>query len=157
MSAIGIGAVAVVLLTATVVGLVWRTRTGRVRVVNMAEASDSDKANTRARLLASVGAEPTADVRLTLLQLSSTFCAPCRATKTRLAAIAADYPAVRHLDVDVGERLDAARIFDIRSTPTTVVLDADGVEIGRAVGVPRPDEVRAAIASALAERAPHPV
>jgi hypothetical protein len=33
------------------------------------------------------------------------------------------------------------------STPTTLILDKSGIEVGRAVGAPKRDEVLAAIAS----------
>lgn len=145
----GWGALLVALAVATLVGLVWRTRTGRVRA---REATVDDE---RVRLLESIDAQPREAIQVTLLQLSSTFCAPCRATRTRLASIAASTPGVRHVDVDVSERLDVARALDVRSTPTTAILDADGAEIGRAVGVPRPEQVRAVLASVVAAPTSH--
>ena len=37
--------------------------------------------------------------------------------------------------------------LDIRSTPTTVVLDKSGVEVGRAVGAPKRAEVLATLSA----------
>jgi len=36
--------------------------------------------------------------------------------------------------------------LDIRSTPTTLILNGNGVEVGRAVGAPKRDQVIAALA-----------
>ncbi|WP_390624177.1 thioredoxin family protein [Fodinicola feengrottensis] len=76
------------------------------------------------------------------------FCAPCRSTRTLLAHISADEPRVRHVDVDVADHLELVRAFNVLSTPTTVLLGPAGQELGRAVGVPRKDQVMAAISAA---------
>jgi thiol-disulfide isomerase/thioredoxin len=86
--------------------------------------------------------------RATLLQFSSAFCAPCRSARAVLADVARAVPGVRHAELDVadGERmLDLVRSLDIRRTPTTLVLDADGHEVRRAAGVPRREHVLAAL------------
>jgi thiol-disulfide isomerase/thioredoxin len=91
--------------------------------------------------------------RATLVQFSSAFCAPCRATRSLLADVAETVPGVRHAELDVaaGERvLDLVRTLDIRRTPTTLVLDGQGREIRRASGVPRREQLLTALASAVA-------
>ena len=87
--------------------------------------------------------------RATLLQFSSAFCAPCRATRRTLADVAALVPGVVHVEVDADEHLDLTRRLGIASTPTTLVLDAGGAETTRASGQPRKAEVLAALARAL--------
>jgi thiol-disulfide isomerase/thioredoxin len=79
--------------------------------------------------------------RLTLLQFSSAFCSPCRTTKVLLNNLTKDLPDIKHIDVDAESKLELARKLNILSTPTTIVLDADGREVGRAVGVPKRDQV----------------
>ena len=83
---------------------------------------------------------------LTLLQLSSAFCSSCRDTRAVLADVAAEHPGVVHRDVDVAVRPELVRLLAVRSTPTTLLVDAHGVELLRVVGVPR----RAAVAESLA-------
>jgi thiol-disulfide isomerase/thioredoxin len=87
--------------------------------------------------------------RATLLQLSSAFCAPCRATRRVLADVAAVVPGVVHVEVDAESHLSLVRRLDVVSTPTTLVLDAAGREVGRATGVPRKEAVLAALARAV--------
>ena len=47
--------------------------------------------------------------RATLLQFSSAFCAPCRATRRTLAEVAAMVPGVTHVEVDAEHHLDLVR------------------------------------------------
>ena len=79
--------------------------------------------------------------RLTLLQFSSAFCSPCRTTKILLEQLTKDLPDVKHIDINAESHIDLARSLNILSTPTTLVLDSDGREIGRAVGVPKREQV----------------
>ena len=83
--------------------------------------------------------------RATLLQFSSAFCAPCRATRRTLADVAGAVPGVAHVEVDAEEQLELVRALGVLRTPTTLVLDASGREVTRATGVPRRAQVLAAL------------
>ncbi|MSZ77222.1 MAG: thioredoxin [Actinobacteria bacterium] len=83
--------------------------------------------------------------RATLLQFSSAFCAPCRATRRVLAEVAEVVPGVVHLEVDAEHHLALVRHLDVLRTPTTLVLDATGREVSRATGAPRKEDVVAAL------------
>ena len=72
--------------------------------------------------------------RATLLQFSSAFCAPCRATRRILADVAGLVPGVTHVEVDAEHHLDVVRRLGILRTPTTLVLDAAGREVYPRVG-----------------------
>lgn len=88
--------------------------------------------------------------RATLLQFSSAFCAPCRATRRILADVSSSVPGVTHIEVDAEEHLDLVRRLGVLRTPTTLVLDAAGREITRASGAPRPAQVLAALDGVVA-------
>jgi thiol-disulfide isomerase/thioredoxin len=83
--------------------------------------------------------------RATLLQFSSAFCAPCRATRRTLVDVATAVPGVAHVEVDAEHHLDLVRALGVVRTPTTLVLDSDGREVTRATGAPRPAQVLAAL------------
>lgn len=85
--------------------------------------------------------------RATLLQFSSAFCAPCRATRRVLADVADVVPGVAHVEVDAEHHLEAVRRLGVLRTPTTIVLAADGSEVTRAAGAPRKEQVLAALAT----------
>ena len=86
--------------------------------------------------------------RATLLQFSSAFCAPCRATRRILADVAAMVPGVTHIEVDAEHHLDLVRRVGVLRTPTTLVLDATGREVTRATGAPTKPDVVAALGRA---------
>lgn len=87
--------------------------------------------------------------RATLLQVSTAFCAPCRAARRVLARVADAVPGVRHVEVDVADAPEIAALLEVTATPTVVVLDAAGDVVQRAQGVPTAPQVVAALASAL--------
>ena len=99
-----------------------------------------------AELVATVGAR--LGERATLLQFSSAFCAPCRATRRVLDEVTGLVDGVAHVEVDAEHHLEATRTFGILRTPTTIVLDASGAEVTRATGAPTRDQVLTALAQA---------
>lgn len=87
--------------------------------------------------------------RATLVQFSSAFCAPCRATRRVLGEVAGMVPGVTHVELDAEDNLDLVRRLDILKTPTVLVLDADGRVVRRATGQPRKADVIAALGEAV--------
>ena len=85
--------------------------------------------------------------RGTLVQFSSAFCAPCRATRRVLSDVAGIVPGVVHVEVDAEHHLELVRTLGIARTPTTLVLDPHGGEKTRAVGAPRREQVLQALAA----------
>ena len=85
----------------------------------------------------------------TLVQFTSAFCAPCRATRRILQEVAQMVPGVKHLDLDVDEYLDLAQELNISRTPTVLVLDAEGGIVRRASGQPRKADVISALGEAI--------
>jgi thiol-disulfide isomerase/thioredoxin len=87
--------------------------------------------------------------RATLVQFSSAFCAPCRATRHVLTDVAGLVPGVRHVEIDAESHLDLVRRLSVTRTPTTLVLDAAGVEATRASGALRKQQVMTALAEVV--------
>ena len=135
-----------VLVLASAVGLVWRMRQGRVRDVRTG-AGPAAGGDSLIPALSELGHAP--GERATLLQFSSAFCAPCRATKRVLADVAALVPGVRHVEVDAESNLELVRRLNILKTPTTLVLDAEGRVTKRAAGQPRKEHILAALETAV--------
>ncbi|OQR64102.1 thiol reductase thioredoxin [Streptomyces maremycinicus] len=128
-----------VLAAASAYGALHRRRSGRVRV----RGRDDGKRLGADRLGGELGE------RATLVQFSSAFCAPCRATRRVLGEVAAVVPGVTHMEIDAEARLDLVRELDILKTPTVLVLDADGRVVRRATGQPRKADVIAALGEAV--------
>ncbi|RJL30879.1 TlpA family protein disulfide reductase [Bailinhaonella thermotolerans] len=96
---------------------------------------------------AEIGAE--LGERATLVQFSTAFCQPCRATRRVLADVAALVPGVRHVEIDAESHLDLVRSLGVRSTPAVFVLDARGRVTRHAAGQPRKLDVLAALGEAI--------
>ncbi|MEU6575169.1 thioredoxin family protein [Streptomyces sp. NPDC046805] len=128
-----------VLVAASVYGVLHKRRSGRVRV----RGRDDGKRLEATELGGELGA------RATLVQFSSAFCAPCRATRRILGEVAGQVPGVTHVEIDAEAHLDLVRRLDILKTPTVLVLDADGRVVRRAAGQPRKADVIAALGEAI--------
>jgi thiol-disulfide isomerase/thioredoxin len=83
--------------------------------------------------------------RATLVQFSSAFCAPCRATRQILAEVAGMTTGVAHVEIDAESHLELVRRLDVRRTPTVFVLGPDGRIARRASGQPRKADLIAAL------------
>lgn len=136
---------ALVLLLATLAlsaafGVAWSRRNGRTRDVDDTERLSDDD-------LAALGVTELGP-RATLVQFSSAFCAPCRATRRVLGEVAGMVDGVTYAEVDAESHLDAVRRFHVLRTPTVLVLDRDGRVVVRASGQPRKADVLAAVGRA---------
>jgi thiol-disulfide isomerase/thioredoxin len=137
MSGIGL-AVVVAALAVTAVAAWWlRTKDGAVRDPGTEE---DGVAGAFERL----GVRPT-DADLTVVQFSTAFCGPCRATKARLQQLKATRPGLAVVQVDAESHLREVRELDVRRTPTLFYLDREGRLIGRSSGAPRPEELTALV------------
>jgi thiol-disulfide isomerase/thioredoxin len=133
----------VALLTVTaLVGGVWRARQGRVRVT--APAAAAPESVSLAALWTRRGV--ALGERATFLQLSAEVCAPCRATARVLSRLASTEDGVAHHELDVDEHLDLVKQLRVLTTPTVLLLDADGVEVARASGAMSPAQAKQALA-----------
>ncbi|MFJ7071511.1 thioredoxin family protein [Streptomyces sp. NPDC098781] len=128
-----------VLAAASVYGVLQRRRSGRVRVRGRDEGMRLGAAELGGEL----------GERATLVQFSSAFCAPCRATRRVLGEVAGLVPGVTHVEIDAEDHLDLVRRLEILKTPTVLVLDADGRVVRRATGQPRKADVIAALGEAV--------
>jgi len=151
----GVVVLLAVLAAASAFGL-WRRRTdGRLRAVEagppaeaaatVATTPDDGSGASLAGFLRAGGPDAALGERATLVQFSSAFCQPCRAARAVLADVARAVPGVVHVEVDAESHLDLVRRLGVRRTPTVLVLDRAGRELGRAVGVPRRSSVLAAL------------
>ena len=151
----GVIALVAVLIITTAFGLAWRRRQGRLRAVGAtgrpARHPDSSPPSARAAGAAGGPVLTAADLqhelgpRATLVQFSSAFCAPCRATRQILGEVAGMLDGVSHVEIDAESRLDLVRRLGIFATPTVLVVGPGGVITRQASGQPRKADVIAAL------------
>jgi thiol-disulfide isomerase/thioredoxin len=127
----------IVLVLASAYGFWWKLSRGAIR---------SNKAIPGHRLTPETLGEALGS-RATMVQFSSAFCAPCRATHSLLSQMVLTMDDVKHIQVDAESHLELVRELDIRSTPTTLFINKDGVEVGRAAGTPKREQVLAALSN----------
>jgi len=129
-----------VLVLGGVAGALLQARNGRIRA-----AKAADVAKLPERVSATLAPEG-----VTLVQISTTFCAPCRHTRVILSALAEKTDGLTHVDLDVTETPEVAQALSILRTPTTLALTPDGREVFRVGGVPRGQELLEALKPHLA-------
>ncbi|NUW45843.1 TlpA family protein disulfide reductase [Nonomuraea rhodomycinica] len=140
----GVWVVLATLALGTGIGVVRLRRDGRMRDMSGDRAGDG----RGDRLTAEALGVPLGP-RATLVQFSTAFCQPCRATRRVLADVSALVPGVAHVEIDAESRLDLVRELDILRTPTVLVLDPSGNIVKRASGQPRKADVLTALAAAV--------
>ena len=115
-------------------GFVGRTRRGKVRFNlknHILESELGDKYGKRA----------------TVVIFSTTFCSECRSAKALISDATSTLSDIAYVEIDAESNLELVRKVDIRSTPTTIFLDKTGIEIARATGAPKRDQLIKVIAS----------
>jgi thiol-disulfide isomerase/thioredoxin len=126
------------------------SRTGtRSRLGDGSEAAGAGEEPAAGQVLTSEQLGAELGDRATLVQFSSAFCAPCRATRRVLVDVAGMVDGVVHVEVDAESRLDLVRELNVLRTPTVLVLDADGRIVSRGSGQARKADVIAVLADEL--------
>jgi thiol-disulfide isomerase/thioredoxin len=129
----GIWALIDTVVVATVPGLAWRAAQGKIR---------RRKQSTLPAPLREL-VDPASSV--TLVQISTAFCAPCRQARSLLSDLAGETDGLRHVEFDVTRRPEIATSVGVLRTPTTLAVDPRGMELIRIGGVPKRDTLLAAL------------
>jgi len=139
-----------VLAVASAAGFATRRRQGRFRSAGEAAAVPSAAPVT---VLTATDLGAPLGVRGTLVQFSSEVCVYCGPTRELLAEVARDRDGLAFVEIDATERFDLTKRLRVFSTPTVLVLAADGSVAGRASGRPSKSDVLAAVGAVLGEPA----
>ncbi|HKA67889.1 MAG TPA: thioredoxin family protein [Actinomycetes bacterium] len=140
----GLLTVVIVLTITAVAGVVYRRRSGVLRVQPAPVGEPDDHRLTADELGAPLGSTAT------LVHFSSAFCQPCRATRGVLGRAADTVDGVAHVEVDAEANLELVRRLKIMRTPTVLVLDPYGRIVRRASGQPRLADVVAVLGAVRA-------
>ena len=121
------------LVLVAIVGVIWKLRTGTAKKSGSGERVDL------LELKAVKNGKPVTSLttNVTFLQFSTDFCTFCGPTAKMLSALEVADPNVTHLEVNVTERLDLVKKYNIMQTPTTLVLDRKGNIQSRIGGTPK--------------------
>lgn len=114
-------AIIVSLLIASVIaGLFWQARQGKI--------SDGHGSDISPALL-------VPGAWLTLVQVSAPLCSYCQAMRGILGRAASTHEGVGHVEYDISEVPEIIEKFQVRQTPTTFLVEADG-RVAHQIGGP---------------------
>ncbi|WP_033261760.1 TlpA family protein disulfide reductase [Amycolatopsis vancoresmycina] len=137
----GLWVLVATLVAAVAAGALLRVRNGRVRAAKPARDLPAPVTDVL---------DPASAV--TLVQISTTFCAPCRHAKAVLAPLAERTDGLHHVELDVTNSPEVAQSLSVLRTPTTIALTPDGRELLRVGGVPKGPELLDALRPHLTTR-----
>jgi len=80
----------------------------------------------------------------TLLEFGTPWCGFCRAAQPDIAEAIADFPGVRHINVEDGSGRRLGRSFEVRLWPTLIFLK-DGAEVDSLTRPASAEEIRQAL------------
>lgn len=137
------GLVLALIAVATAAGLIWKARTGTAKKVSAGLVIDLKE------IAAIKDGLPVTEFgeRVTFLQFSSEFCSQCAQTARLFHDLESQHDDILHIEVDITNRLDLANKFNILQTPTTLVLDKNGVVTSRIGGAAKPQTIKDEIGS----------
>lgn len=118
------------LVLGVVAGFLLRSREGRIR------QADARAEPVGATLPAEILDTLRPEHPVTLVQISTTFCSPCRQARARLSALAERTEGLGHTELDVTHRPEIAHRLGVMRTPTTIAFNPQGRELLRVGGVP---------------------
>lgn len=135
----GILALVVAVAVSCAVVIYRRRVDGRFRSSTEAAERDRRPRLTEAELGEPLGAEAT------VIEFSSSFCAPCRAAERVITETIDGLDGVRSVTVDVEQHPDLAREHGVLRTPTVLIADAHGRVTNRTAGVPTRESLLTAL------------
>ncbi len=75
------------------------------------------------------------------------WCGPCKTQDPILDELSEEWPAVEFEKINVDEEQDVANEYQVRSLPTLIVENDDGI-VERFVGVTQADDIESALSQA---------
>ncbi|MFW6017622.1 MAG: thioredoxin family protein [Halapricum sp.] len=84
---------------------------------------------------------------ITLMDFMADWCGPCKTQEPIIEDIEDDYPDVEFERIDVDENQDIANEYQVRSLPTLIVENDDGV-VDRFIGVTQAEDIENALEEA---------
>lgn len=122
-------------VVALILGLAYRALGGRGHKVVSSEVIDLKRLGVTKQGLPVKSFGKNA----TLLQFSAQYCAICPGVSKALGKLEYRHGNLKHIEVDITDRLELASHFNINQTPTTFVLNGKGEIVYRVSGAPKLD------------------
>ena len=86
---------------------------------------------------------------VTLMDFQADWCGPCKTQEPILEELEDDWPEVTFERIDVEEKQDIANEYQVRSLPTLIIENDDGI-VERFIGVTQGGDIETALEEASA-------
>ena len=80
--------------------------------------------------------------KATILQFKTEYCSICPGVKRQINELIKNDKGISFYEIDAVERIELAKKLHVKSSPTVLFFNEDGLEVGRIIGPPKKDQLR---------------
>jgi thioredoxin-related protein len=80
--------------------------------------------------------------KATILQFKTEYCSICPGVKRQINELIKNDKGISFYEIDAVERIELAKKLHVKSSPTVLFFNEDGLEEGRIIGAPKKDQLR---------------
>jgi thioredoxin-related protein len=80
--------------------------------------------------------------KATILQFKTEYCSICPRVKRQINELIKNDKGISFYEIDAVERIELAKKLHVKSSPTVLFFNEDGLEEGRIIGAPKKDQLR---------------
>ncbi|MFM1985890.1 MAG: hypothetical protein RIS18_107 [Actinomycetota bacterium] len=80
--------------------------------------------------------------KATILQFKTEYCSICPGVKRQISELIKNDDGINFYEIDAVEQIDLAKKLHVKSSPTVLFFNEEGLEEGRIIGAPKKDELR---------------
>ena len=80
--------------------------------------------------------------KATILQFKTEYCSICPGVKRQINELIKNDKGISYYEIDAVERIELAKKLHVKSSPTVLFFNEDGLEEGRIIGAPKKDQLR---------------
>jgi thioredoxin-related protein len=80
--------------------------------------------------------------KATILQFKTEYCSICPGVKRQINEMIKNDKGISFYEIDAVERIELAKKLHVKSSPTVLFFNEDGLEEGRIIGAPKKDQLR---------------
>ena len=80
--------------------------------------------------------------KATILQFTTEYCSICPGVKRQINELIKNDKGISFYEIDAVERIELAKKLHVKSSPTVLFFNEDGLEEGRIIGAPKKHQLR---------------
>jgi len=120
-----------VIVASTIIGLFLKITRGKLT-----------NKYSKKMLFSELGIEIERGNQATILQFKTEYCSICPGVNKQIKELLKDTSGITFHELDAVEYLSLAKKLHVKSSPTIIFFDHEGLEEGRIIGAPKKNELR---------------